>query len=425
MAIDKPPPTVPADRPVPEPAPSPALTPPPGNPRFPLFDSLRGVAVLFVLFFHCSIYTGRVGLGPLGRVAEVGGSEGVIVFFVISGFLLYRPFAAARAAGARRPSVSRYARRRSLRILPGYWVALTVLAIIPGLSDVFTGEWWRYYGFLMVYWTHSRNSGLRVAWSLCDEVAFYIALPVWALLLRRRFASRSGAGFLRTELGCLAVPFLGGLMVQLAVARWLWPYALSISIVGQCCWLALGMALAVASVALQRDPGALPLLRRLADQPEACWLAALLAVVGLAALVPSQGFFGLAASTALAQSLPRTAAKLALEGIFAATFVLPAVFDRHPGRIVHRVLESRPLLALGVISYSMYLYHLPIVGFLAAGHMAGATVTGLDLRAHLHFAPTTIICLLSLALSIGAAAISYRFVELPFLRRKEPARPRP
>src|ERR1700744_5381240 len=85
-------------------APSPALAPPPGSPRFPLFDGLRGIAVLAILSFHCAEYSGRIGLGPLGRVAAGGGGGGVIVFFVISVFLLSRPFAAARAGGKPRPS---------------------------------------------------------------------------------------------------------------------------------------------------------------------------------------------------------------------------------------------------------------------------------------------------------------------------------
>ena len=81
------------------PAPSPALAAPPGNPRFPLFDGLRGIAVLAVLLLHSSELSGRVGLGVGGRLGEAAGGLGVIVFFVISGFLLYRPFAAARATG--------------------------------------------------------------------------------------------------------------------------------------------------------------------------------------------------------------------------------------------------------------------------------------------------------------------------------------
>ena len=68
------------------------------------------------------------------------------IFFVISGFLLYRQF-----LGDRPPALGAYARHRFLRIVPAYWVALTLLAIWPGLVGVFTGDWPIYYGFLQVY----------------------------------------------------------------------------------------------------------------------------------------------------------------------------------------------------------------------------------------------------------------------------------
>jgi peptidoglycan/LPS O-acetylase OafA/YrhL len=122
---------------------SPAVAPPPGNPRFPLFDSLRGIAVLAVVIFHVAFITGALNVRVAGDVLGVLGDVGVVLFFVISGFLLYRPFVAARAHGRRPPDPVRYARRRALRIVPAYWVALTVLAIFPGVVGPFSRDWWR------------------------------------------------------------------------------------------------------------------------------------------------------------------------------------------------------------------------------------------------------------------------------------------
>ena len=114
----------------------------------------------------------------------------------------------------------RYARRRALRILPGYWVALTLLAIFPGVVGVFTGDWWRYYGYLMLYFERTRNGGIQVAWTLCVEVTFYIALPVWAALLRSAAsASVRRSRFLQTELGPLVLVIIGGFIVQIGVAH--------------------------------------------------------------------------------------------------------------------------------------------------------------------------------------------------------------
>jgi peptidoglycan/LPS O-acetylase OafA/YrhL len=57
-------------------------------------------------------------------------------FFVVSGFLLCRPFIAASAGGAASPALGDYAKRRFPRIYPAYWLVLTVLTILPGTVGV-------------------------------------------------------------------------------------------------------------------------------------------------------------------------------------------------------------------------------------------------------------------------------------------------
>ena len=228
-------------------APSPAFEAPPGNPRFPLFDGLRGIAVLAVMLLHSSELSGRVGLGVGGRLGEAAGGLGVIVFFVISGFLLYRPFAAARATGRHRSPLHVYARRRALRILPAYWIVLTILATFPAVAGVFTGHWWRYYGFLQAYFGRSTSSGIPVAWTLCVEVTFYIALPVWAATVARgTFSSRRS--FAISELIPLAGLALVGLVIQILGARHTVPTVLGSTLPGASLWFAIGMAIAVLSV---------------------------------------------------------------------------------------------------------------------------------------------------------------------------------
>src|SRR4051794_41542872 len=104
------------------PRPPDAVAPPPGNPRFPLLDPLRAVAALCIVVTHTAAYSHFNSLNPLGAwTARL--DCGVAIFFVLSGFLLYRPFVAARLGGRPGPSVGRYARRRLLRIIPAYWVA--------------------------------------------------------------------------------------------------------------------------------------------------------------------------------------------------------------------------------------------------------------------------------------------------------------
>jgi peptidoglycan/LPS O-acetylase OafA/YrhL len=67
------------------------------------------------------------------------------------------------------PSLVRYAQRRVLRIVPAYWLALTVLALWPGLEGVFTSESWVYYGFVQSFRVDWIFRGLAPAWSLSVE----------------------------------------------------------------------------------------------------------------------------------------------------------------------------------------------------------------------------------------------------------------
>ena len=115
--------------------------------RFAGLEAYRGVAALLVVVFHAyqhsregtgtarEVYAGTP-LHPLFHNLEAG----VAWFFVLSGFLLYQPFLAADLHGAPRIRLADYARRRVLRIVPAYWLALTVLAIYPGLVGVFSGD---------------------------------------------------------------------------------------------------------------------------------------------------------------------------------------------------------------------------------------------------------------------------------------------
>ena len=79
-------------------APSPALAPPPGNPRFPLLDAMRAIAAFAIVFTHVASVTNFNSDNYFGHfTARL--NIGVALFFLLSGFLLYRPYAAAHLAG--------------------------------------------------------------------------------------------------------------------------------------------------------------------------------------------------------------------------------------------------------------------------------------------------------------------------------------
>src|SRR5882724_6110621 len=84
-------------------------------------EALRGVAAWSIVCFHIWLFTSSAkltwNLGP-ATVFMQPLQSGVTLFFVLSGFLLYRPFINGR------PSIGRYFRNRALRILPAYWAVL-------------------------------------------------------------------------------------------------------------------------------------------------------------------------------------------------------------------------------------------------------------------------------------------------------------
>ena len=156
---------------------------------------MRAVAALLVIGTHAAFATGKLTHGYLGAVyarLEIG----VALFFVLSGFLLFRPWVVAAATGDRSPGLARYARHRIRRIMPAYLV--TVLATFE-LYVVFTpgpnpGQTWhgllRYLTLTQVYTndylTTYLHPGLSQMWSLAVEVSFYAALPAIAYVLLRR-----------------------------------------------------------------------------------------------------------------------------------------------------------------------------------------------------------------------------------------------
>jgi len=322
--------------------------------RFPLFDSLRAIAAMSIFFFHIAFVLHLLGGRTLSPwLAQL--NVGVPIFFLISGFLLYRPFAQTRFSGDPPPETVPYFIRRIFRIVPAYWVALTIVAVWLDLHDVFTASGvGTYYGFFQVYRHSTVTGGIGPAWTIDTEIAFYILLPIWAFLLRRiRF--RGVAGFARSEGALLGVLFVGGFLAKL-IAVHNTPFhpltlpAVLYTLPAYLDYFAIGMGLAVASVALagRDDAGFVRLIDR------APWLPVAVGAFAFYLLGTHIGPLGHGWGTQFMW-------QHYLKAVVGIGLLLPAIFGDPARGFVRRVLGNRALLWLGMISYAFYLWHLAIL----------------------------------------------------------------
>jgi peptidoglycan/LPS O-acetylase OafA/YrhL len=385
----------------------PVVAPPPGHPRFPLIDSLRAIAVACVLLTHTGFLSGANESEWFGAFTNRLGM-GVTIFFLISGFLIYRPFVNVRLNGARPTRLVDFFRRRFLRIFPAYWLALTLLAIWPGLPRVHSGDWWVYYGLFQAYDPSWFDKGIGAAWSLSTELAFYLVLPLYALAAARVLAGRARRLQVRTELAALAVLGLASVVARGLVAHadrhaaFGQASTFGITLGGTFLWFALGMGVAVVSADLQAG-GREPALHRLvARRPWLPWAVALALFVLL-----SEGL-GFPRSGLVSLTTAQVLAEYALEGAIALCLLLPAVFGDGAGGWPRRLLADRRLAWLGLISYGIFLWHLPIAVKLSGKGAADWLPIG-------GFLSLTV---LTAVLAVPAAAVSYYLVERPLLRRK-------
>jgi peptidoglycan/LPS O-acetylase OafA/YrhL len=336
--------------------------------RFPLFDSLRALAALAVICSHIGSFGGVLHEGDALRPYVGQLAVAVPIFLLISGFLLYRPFAAARLRGRERPSIPAYGWRRVLRIVPAYWVALTLITIWLGSSylfhsgqqpiDVFSGRGLlAYYGFGQLYSASTRGGGIPQAWTVDTEVAFYIALPLYALLvfwLLRRYAM-GWRGELALLGGLVALSLLYKLVVVEASDMKVVPVTplpLLSSLPAYVDHFAIGMALAVVSVAVaqrRHEPRAVGVIDH---RPWLPWLVAAVAFWTVSTRIGMEG------SPVEQMSTEQYFARHALFAVIALGMLLPAVFGDHRRGWVRRLLGNRALLHFGMVSYGVYLWHL-------------------------------------------------------------------
>lgn len=161
-------------------------------------DGVRGLAILFVIIYHINWINRHYEelwdwhTNPLASSIAIAGGTGVTLFFVLSGFLLFMPYAKALLSGSRRPLARSFYVRRALRIMPGYYLSLFVLILIEGRDYLLPANWPKLFLFLSFLMDSSRATFRTLNgpyWTLAVEWQFYMIMPllmlVFFLLVRR------------------------------------------------------------------------------------------------------------------------------------------------------------------------------------------------------------------------------------------------
>ena len=328
-------------------------------------DGLRAIAVLPVLFYHAGV----AGFG--------GGYVGVDIFFVISGYLITGIL--AREIDAGQFSILNFYERRARRIMPALMAMIAVVLAaaaflylpgdfeaVPRSAIAATAFLSNVFFFLDVgyFMGGAETKPLLHTWSLAVEEQFYIGFPI-LLMLVARFAARWRTAIVA---GIALISFAWALATQAGQSGF------AFYLLPPRAWeLFVGALLAL---------GAVPVVEnRVAREA--------LAAAGLAAI---------AFAVVTLDRLSVFPGMNALYPVLGAAALIHAA----PGTWTGRLLAWRPLTAIGLISYSLYLVHWPLIVF--TEYARDETLTG--------GASAAVV-----ALSIGLAALSWRFIERPFRQR--------
>ncbi|MGH3352665.1 MAG: acyltransferase family protein [Nocardioides sp.] len=359
----------------------------------PDIQGLRAIAVLAVVALH-------VGFGSL-----TGGFVGVDVFFAISGFLITQQLMRQVRTEGRVSLLGFYA-RRARRILPAATVVLLATIVYAAffLGFVRTREialdalWsaafaanFRFASLETDYFSAALPpSPLQHFWSLAVEEQFYLVWPLvilgclWAMRRRRASASADGAARFdnrgrRMLIIALGVVIVASLVASAVLTRTS-PEAAYFSPFTRAWELGLG---AIAAIAFHDDG---------TQDATARWRAQVLSVFGM--------FFIVCACLQFNDATPFPGTP-ALVPVLGSVFIIVAGTLWHGPTVVGRLLSVRPLQVVGNWSYSLYLWHFPVL-----------VLAELQLGRELHWWEQVLL----VALAFGLAGLSYHYVEEPFRR---------
>lgn len=353
--------------------------------EFPCMDGARAIAALIVVLNHEGTFATlinvdwapsnlRLFLIPLGRI-------GIAAFFVISGFLLYRPFVLAHFSSTKPPKYGAFWLRRLGRILPGYWVAL-LGAIALGtahFANANLGDYALTFGLGQNYrFRGILDLGIGVAWTLVIEVSFYLVLPFIAWFIRRAGAL-AGLSALRAQIVWLSTIAAASIVVKVFwllfldgepqyFRRWFPLSELGRWLPSFMDWFVLGMLVAVCSVWRELG-GTIPkIISAFAQRAWACWA---LSAIFLLALTRSGLTVDVWGNTGPVTGFLYEELSL-IAGFF---LVFPALLPGERTGWVRRLLATRVFVFLGTVSFGIFLWN-DIIGEYLLVHRPFPTLFG-------------------------------------------------
>jgi peptidoglycan/LPS O-acetylase OafA/YrhL len=404
----------------------------PGATRLAGIEGLRALAASSILVYHVWLYSQPgwrlVDFGPLSRYVLPHLPLGVTLFFTLSAFLLYRPIVAAIVDRGPQPKIAPYLLNRGLRILPAYWVVLAVTAVVLPAAVLRTGPTTvdlgrmvhdpelllRNAALAQNYSPESLLTGITPAWSLAVEAVFYLVLPLLGLLAASCAAIRrtQARGRLIAALTPAVVLLAVGLSGKAVASSWIvssgspsagwdgdWHSVVVRSFWGQADLFTFGIVLAVVHVGLERKLISLPHWWR--------WVASA-GVLGAAvavAVLADQGLWS------AGHNPYELTGALGCALLLALVVLPPAGVGLRPRPLV-RLLTTHVAVVAGIYSYSIFLWHEPLMRLLRS---VGWTFPGRQ--------GWVLNLVLVAALAALAAAATYKWVEQPALRRKRSPSP--
>lgn len=380
------------------------------RPIFAPLDSFRAIGMLLVGFGHMySVH--ELAQATFGlRILYYAGFTFGLMFFPLSGFLLFRPFVAALLDDSQRPSSTHFWYRRFWRLVPAYWVVLTLILLFDPGTNRPSGlvGYAALYGLVYPYRYKWLTTGMGQAWTVCAELVFCASLPLIAAGMSK---VTSGLRDVAARRNRIATLLLAAMAIQIPIrilcARVGGDYltrgfVVNYAIYNYIDWFAIGMMLALLRESWVRGLRLPRWVEEMAKRPWWSWTVAL----GLfwLQLQLHHPILPLIVHPGIVQYV----ARLMLLGLTAGALMLPFTIRTHvPGQLA-RTLTGPALTFAARVSYGFFLWHFGVIHFFerrwgpvhGVGDAIGRwVVVG--------------------SVAVGLAVVTYYVLERPVLRAAE------